>query len=216
MSDPLASTWVVLRGLPGALSPLSLRTAQTLAARGARVVLLRRPSVRATADPDQRPSGVELLEADDLESALDRIGTELAPVRGVVVETEARGLGTDLHRCTLERWDAIVTSALTGAFEATRAALATFLTEGCEGSIVHVVCASDVAYLGSGTLITAMTALVRSTTREYGGRGIRCNLVVADPTREADAARAAAFFASADASFVNGETIRATAEEPRP
>jgi NAD(P)-dependent dehydrogenase (short-subunit alcohol dehydrogenase family) len=216
MSDPLGSTWAVIGGLPCALGPLALRTAQTLAARGARVVLLRRPNAHPPAGPDDGPGGVEFLEADDLDSAFDRIGTELAPVRGVVVETEARGLGTDLHRCPLERWDEMVTSALTGAFEATRAALATFLTEGCEGSIVHLVCASDPHDLATGTLITAMTALVRSTTREYGGRGIRCNLVVAEPAREADAARAAAFFASADASFVNGEIIRATAEEPRP
>ena len=103
------------------------------------------------------------------------------------------------------------------AFQATRGALGCFLADGRPGRIVHVAAGATSGGFAAEAVIGGLGALARSTMREYGRRGIACNMVVAradTAERLGDAARSALFFACDASSFVNGEVIRVPASWP--
>jgi len=148
----------------------------------------------------------------DLEAAFEEVASRRGRLDGVFVGTTVPGLGSSLPECDLQRWETAVTVPLRACFRITRAALGAFLAERTGGRIVHLAHLQDTAEMTTLPLVQGLRTLVRSTAREYGRRGICCNLVVAGgrETRAAEAAAAAAvFLASGDASFVTGETIHA-------
>ena len=171
---------------------------------------LRRPGVRVCVVDRQTVSAIETA----LEEAIARQGR----LDGVVVVQRLTGAGTgELEACDAGLWDEAVVRPLRETFKATRAAVDAFLGEGTAGRLVHVLLgARESARLAGdddlpfATLVDGVLALVRSTAREYGRRGIACNLVVAGHgvvSLDTEVSTAVGFFASEDSAFVTGEVL---------
>jgi 3-oxoacyl-[acyl-carrier protein] reductase len=123
---------------------------------------------------------------------------------------------------SLSDWNGAVARALRGAFLVSRLAVEEFLAHGQGGRLVHV--APLVRPPAGGQALAAaslhaLLALMRSTAKEYGPRRVACNAVVpvaGEPAAPGGApaedpvAEAVLFLASAEASYVNGEALRAS------
>jgi NAD(P)-dependent dehydrogenase (short-subunit alcohol dehydrogenase family) len=128
-----------------------------------------------------------------------------------------------LLETSLADWEAGVARGLRGAFFVSRLAVEEFLAHGAGGRLVHVapvVRPGDPAQAMAAASLQALLSLMRSTAKEYGPRRVACNAVV--PVVPADAviyrqppptdavAEAVLFLASAEASYLNGEALRAS------
>lgn len=91
------------------------------------------------------------------------------------------GARIPLHETTLEEWDEVLSTNTTGAFNCARACLPRMTAQGY-GRIVLVgsIAARATPKLVGSAYVTskaALTGLMRAIIREYGDRGITCNLV---------------------------------------
>jgi 3-oxoacyl-[acyl-carrier protein] reductase len=123
---------------------------------------------------------------------------------------------------SLAEWDGAVARALRAAFFVSRLAVEEFLARGQGGRLVHVAPLVRPGASGQGlaaAALHALLALMRSTAKEYGPRRVACNAVVpvapdgAPPLggpAEDPVAEAALFLASPEASYLNGEALRAS------
>ena len=137
----------------------------------------------------------------------------------------------------LETWEAVMRVNLTGYMLACKFAIPHMLAQGA-GAIVNTASGSglvgDLSRIAYGTSKAGIMALTRYVATQHGKQGIRCNaiapgLILTDATRASvpelvatierhvltprlgrpeDVAALAAFLASDEAGFINGETIR--------
>lgn len=167
--------------ITGGGTGIGAAAARALAARGYGVCLTgRRPEplraiaeelgglavVADTADPAAM--------ADAVAQAVERFGS----LDGLVAGAGTGAAGTVTEQ-SLERWNAVLSTNLTGAFVACQAALGQLVASG--GSVVTV---SSLAGLRAGPAAAAYSAskaglimLTRSIALDYGPRGVRANCV---------------------------------------
>jgi NAD(P)-dependent dehydrogenase (short-subunit alcohol dehydrogenase family) len=89
-----------------------------------------------------------------------------------------------------------------------RRAIEGFLADGVAGRLVFVAECADEVHGTNAVVTTALESLVRSVTREYGRRGLACNLVVrTDASETSHTVEQVLFLTSPAASFVNGEAL---------
>jgi NAD(P)-dependent dehydrogenase (short-subunit alcohol dehydrogenase family) len=152
-------------------------------------------------------------EVDSLfESLLARF-----PSLDVVIAVLAPEPLAALHDVSAERWSCAVVDPLRQVFWLVRRAAEEFLAAGAAGRLVLVVEPAPAGSERNEVVEEGLRSFARSFAREYGRRALTCNLVL--PVRSAPAARPPGpdplrvivehtlFLASADASFVSGETL---------
>ncbi len=115
---------------------------------------------------------------------------------------------------SLAEWNQVLSTELRVPFMLTRRVVEEFLFARIHGRIVFIAYSGSEAVKGSARYLTAqagLRALVRCTMKEFGRREVASNAVIvrgdpgANPPEEL--AETALFFASREASFVNGEFV---------
>jgi NAD(P)-dependent dehydrogenase (short-subunit alcohol dehydrogenase family) len=154
-----------------------------------------------------------------------------------VTDVRIQALDTTPTDIPLDVWDKTMNVNVRGVMIGCRAAIPHMLKTG-GGSIINTASdsglAGDIARLAYGTSKGAVITLTKYVAVQYGRQGIRCNaiapgLILTDATRASvpeliavierhvltprlgrpeDVAALAAFLASDEAGFINGETIR--------
>jgi len=105
----------------------------------------------------------------------------------------------------VEELDAALDEIVTSAFLVSIRAVDEFLAQG--GGRIVTVCSAPRPGAIAAAARGALRGLTRTLAKEYGGRGVRANLVLA--ATGDDAVGPALFLAGERSSFVNGATIRA-------
>ncbi|MGD2071474.1 MAG: SDR family oxidoreductase [Gemmatimonadota bacterium] len=194
------------RGLPAAV-------ARAAADRGARVALATWGGVDEPDDEDVRVFPAELRSEAAIDGLFAAVLEELPDLDTVIAITATESVGP-LEELPLETWRTRVTRPLRATFWLARQAVAEFLAAGVAGRIVLVVQTSGA--MGSNEIVAdALRSFTRSFAREYGSRGLSCNLVI-QSAAPPDGARHPStnagvehvlFLASDAASFVTGEAL---------
>ena len=214
----------------GALSAHGREAALLAAARGATVVFSIPPGAEARAAEIEtlargRAVGVAADPAreDDVERLFAAAEARLPGLDAVVIAAPEPS-SRPLLETSLAEWEAGVALALRGAFFVSRLAVEEFLAHGAGGRIVHVAPVVRPGHPGqamAAASLQALLSLMRSTAKEYGPRRVSCNAVVPVVAAAADAAlgrqpppndavaEAVLFLATAEASYLNGEALRA-------
>lgn len=208
---PMADRTVLVvgpaRGLPAAV-------ARAAAARGAGVALASWGGVDETGGEGVLAVPAEVRSEAAVEDLFAAVLEDLHALDTVIaiIPTES---ADPLEELPLETWRARVTRPLRTAFWLARQAAAEFLAAGVAGRLVLVVQTSGA---GANEIVgDALRSFTRSFAREYGSRGLSCNLVVLEAAPPApDGARHPSptagvehvlFLASDAASFVTGEAL---------
>jgi NAD(P)-dependent dehydrogenase (short-subunit alcohol dehydrogenase family) len=154
----------------------------------------------------------------DSESAADRlidaVVDRFVRLDIIIKVVAAEPLGS-LHETSIEQWRSGAVDPLRRLFWLTRRALEELLANGAGARVVLVL---DPASNGERNEVVedALRSFARSFAREYGSRGLACNVVVpllppgalALTLAHLDAiVEPVLFFAAPAASFVNGETL---------
>ncbi len=160
----------------GASRGIGAEIAGQLVARGYRVA--------GTSRSGEAPQGVlgiaaDVTEGEQLEAAFARIEAELGQVEILVANA---GITRDglLMRMSDDDWDEVIATNLTGTFRLVRRAIRTMMRARF-GRIVMM--SSVTAFIGSPGQVNyasskaGLVGMARSVAREYGGRGITCNVV---------------------------------------
>jgi 3-oxoacyl-[acyl-carrier protein] reductase len=134
---------------------------------------------------------------------------------------------------SLAAWNCVLEEHLRFPFLLARRAINEFLASGTGGRILHIVSTAGPGAptpLGHTAVLTALRALARSITKEYGARGVACNQIIYRPcvrstnerpgtsrtdhryvdvgsSANAEVIDLAIFLLSESASFVNGEVL---------
>lgn len=189
----------------GAASPHGRAVARLAAARGGTVV----------SGGDADPGG-----EDDVERSFAAAVARL-PRLDVVVHAASDPPARRFVETSLAEWDDAVARALRAAFFVSRLAVEEFLAHGQGGRLIHVaplVRPGQPGQARAAAALHALLALMRSTAKEYGPRRVACNAVVPLPSAgsrpaggptEDPVAEAVLFLASPEASYLNGEALRA-------
>lgn len=167
---------------------IGLGCAEALVADGASVVLAARDLDRldaAAADLRSRHTdatiGTVACDVTDESSVTEavRAASDLGPLKIVVVNA-GFGSAAPFHRTTLDDWNSVLATNLTGAFLTMRAAVEPMVAAG-GGSMVAV---SSIAGVATHRFMTAYTVskaglemLVKQVADELGSSGIRANAV---------------------------------------
>jgi len=170
--------------------------------------------------PGATESRTDLVSADvareeEAERLFETAVARLPGLDVVVWIAEGSRRGAGFAETSLEDWEGTVSAPLREAGHVCRLAVSEFLSTGEGGRIVLVappVTDGAPGQAGSAAASSALAALGRSVAKEYGGRGIACNVVL--PRTGLPGAGAAGlpeavlYLASAEASYVNGECLR--------
>lgn len=186
-------------------------------ARGARVVLAS-PHAHSASDTDIRFIAATPDSEDRIDSLFEEAAAHLGDIDTVIAALVAAPL-EPLPDVSAATWHDTIIGPLRQAFWIARRSVEAFLADGVPGRLVLVAASNDV-------VAASLESLARSFAREYGRRGLTCNLVAvggALPMADAPGAplrvivEQALFFASPAASFVTGEllAVRAVSPEPR-
>jgi NAD(P)-dependent dehydrogenase (short-subunit alcohol dehydrogenase family) len=163
---------------------------------------------------------------------LDILHNNAALTAPEIVQSDTTAVGIPL-----EVWDAVMAVNLRGYLAACKYAIPVMLSQG-GGAIINTASGSglvgDLSRIAYGASKAGAIAITRSIATQHGRQGIRCNaiapgLILTEATQKAvpelvsiishhvltprlgrpeDVAAVAAFLASDDAGFINGETIR--------
>ena len=180
------------------------------AAASAEIESLARGRAFAVAADPGREDEAERLFA----SAVERL-----PRLDVVVNAVADPPSRPFLETSAAEWDGVA-RALRAAFFVSRLAVEEFLAHGNGGRLVHVgplVRAGAPGQAVAAATMRAILSLMRSTAKEYGPRRVACNAVVPVARHgaphagaaEDTVAEAVMFLASPEASYMNGEALRA-------
>jgi NAD(P)-dependent dehydrogenase (short-subunit alcohol dehydrogenase family) len=146
----------------------------------------------------------------DAFDAAERDGVDAT---GVVVLVGADDVPA-LADMELADWERTSERRLRQAFLVTRRAVDGFLAAGTPGRLVFVVGWPAGVSRTNEVIESAIYSFMRSVAKEYGRRGLTCNLIVACGGIHTEQARLAStldllrFAVSPESSFVNGETLR--------
>jgi 3-oxoacyl-[acyl-carrier protein] reductase len=172
---------------------------------------------------------------DDVERLFDEAVRHLGGL-DVIVNNAGKAHDRLLVETTLEEWNEVLGTNLRGPFLVMRRAVEELLAEGAGGSVVNVASIAAGGIVGQAAYAASKSALIsmsRSVAKEYGHRGIRCNVVVpgffdTEMTASLEPARrrhiedlsperrfgsvpelveAILFLASAEASFITGDEL---------
>jgi len=154
-------------------------------ARGARVIFCSR-SLGDESEAVERAAGGAALAVEahvtreaDVERLFDRAVARYGPVDAVVNNAAVSRAGL-LTATTTPTWDEVVSTNLTGVFLMTRQAIRHFLRRD-GGQIVSIGTLSQFGARGNTSYAASKggaAGLMRMVARQYGGRGIRANLVI--------------------------------------
>lgn len=173
----------------GASKGIGARIAVRLAAAGCRVAVGYRSDARGAAltAEEIRAAGGEALTVaidvthdEDVHSAFCHIEDQWGAI-AVLVNNAGLHRGARLHKLSLDDWEAVLATNLTGAMHATRRAIAGMLAGGFGrivniGSVVSVAgFPGDAAY---GASKAGLVGLTTSLAVELGPAGITVNLVL--------------------------------------
>ena len=155
------------------------------------------------------------LDAEDrVASAFDDATRDAGQTAGLIALIAAADVGP-IGGLEARGWEDAVSRPLRQAFLLAQRAVDEFMTGGGSGRIVFVLGWPDGMSHDTEVLESALNSLSRSIAKEYGRRGITCNVVVAVAPRAsaagpqiAAAADLVRFLASPAASFVNGDVLR--------
>ena len=147
----------------------------------------------------------------DIERTVDIVLERVHGLDGLIVAIET-GTMPPLDEEDLQSWERCVVQPLRTIFWLARRCVHELLAAGRGGQVVFVIAsARDEGGLGSEWIVEgALVSLARSIAKEYGRRGITCNVVAGGLSASAQraAVEAALFLASPAAGFVTGECLR--------
>jgi NAD(P)-dependent dehydrogenase (short-subunit alcohol dehydrogenase family) len=173
----------------GGGSGIGRATAVAFAQQGASVVVVDKDGegAEATADKVRRNGNLALAVTADVaaEADCERFAAaamqEYGRIDILFANAGVAGFGGDLLTVTLEQWDRMLSINLRGAFLSVRACLPEMIRLGA-GVICCTAsdCAIRTCYKSAAYNISkhGMVGLARSIAVDFGGRGIRANLVV--------------------------------------
>jgi 3-oxoacyl-[acyl-carrier protein] reductase len=207
----------------GALSGHGRAVARMAAARGAALVFSfpREDEARAAGMEALAPGRALGVAADPArEDEVERLfaaAEASLPRLDVVVYAAPDPPARRIIGTSLAEWEGEVARGLRAAFLVSRLAIEEFLGHGAGGRLVHVaplVRPGAPSQALAAASLQALLSLMRSTAKEYGPRRVACNAVVPvageDEGPTADSvAEAVLFLASPEASYLNGEAVRA-------
>ena len=180
----------------GGGSGIGRSVALLAARRGFSVAVLARTreSVLAVADEARRlgaprAAGIvcDVTSQESVVAAFEEAENELGPLSGLFANAGIARTGL-AHELSLEVWDAVIATNLTGAFLTCRQALRSLLRSGRAGSLV--LCGSPASFAafaaGGASSYSAskggLSSLMRTLAVDYAKYGIRVNAVVPGAT----------------------------------
>jgi meso-butanediol dehydrogenase / (S,S)-butanediol dehydrogenase / diacetyl reductase len=165
--------------ITGAGSGIGAATARRLAGEGYQVCLVGRrpePLQALAAELGGLAIPADVADPGQIEAAVLAAATEFGGLSAVVYSAGA-GAGGAVHEQTLERWNRVLGTNLTGAFLTFRTALPHLVASG--GAVVTIaslaglrVAPASAAYCSSKAGVIALT---QSIALDYGRHGVRAN-----------------------------------------
>lgn len=182
--------------------------------RGARVVLATSNRSEDAEGRDCPDFSVDIVSEAAADELFERAAILIPGLDTVVVVETVQPL-IAVHELSIDQWREIAVDRLRRVFWLIRRAVEGFLADAIDGRIVLVVDYAAPSGETNDVVASALRSLSRSFVREYGRRGLACNLVLSTCSHEDASAtndpfpvvEQVLFLASLAASFVNGESI---------
>lgn len=173
--------------ITGAGSGMGRAMVQEFAGRGALVAAIGRTqskideSVRLLASPGQaRTFAADVSIEGDVIRAIEGIVAHWGRIDVLVNNAGVLDTYEPAHEVSLEAWESVLSTNLTGPFLMSKYAIPHMLRQG-KGSIVNIASISSFSAAGGGSAYTAskhgLLGLTRQLCFEYGSKGIRVNAI---------------------------------------